>query len=113
MAGERDETLYLTDIRDAIEKVLTYTVKGAGSFFADPMMQDAVVRNIEVMGEAVKGVSAATMTAHPEVPWRDISDMRNKVIHDYFHVDLKVVWDVVERDLPPLRKQIEELLSKS
>ena len=113
MAGERDETLYLTDIRDAIDKVLTYTAKGRDAFFAESVTQDAVVRNIEIIGEAVRGVLASTRRAHPEVPWQDISDMRNKVIHDYFRVDLKVVWDVVERDLPALRRQIEALLSKS
>jgi len=111
MTGQRDERLYLTDIRDAIQKVLDYTAGGRDAFLSDPKTQDAVVRNIEIMGEAVKSVSDATRMAHPEIPWRDISDMRNKAIHDYFRVDLRVVWDVVERDLPALRQQIEVLLS--
>jgi uncharacterized protein with HEPN domain len=67
------------------------------------MAQDAVVRNIEIMGEATRGVPEAIKRAHPGIPWRDISDMRNKVIHDYFRIDLAVVWDVVEKDLLPLR----------
>ena len=75
------------------------------------MIQDAVVRNLEIMGEATRGVSESTKRAHPEIPWRDISDMRNKVIHDYFRVDLAIVWTVVERDLPALREQIATLLS--
>jgi uncharacterized protein with HEPN domain len=113
MAEERDERLYLTDIKDAIDRILSYTSAGRERFFADPMAQDAVVRNIEIMGEAIRGVSDAIKKAHPEVPWRDVSDMRNKVIHDYFRVDLEVVWDVVERDLLPLRRQIEEFLRKA
>jgi uncharacterized protein with HEPN domain len=109
-ADERDEQLYLADIKDAIDRVLRYTHTGREAFFADPMAQDAVVRNVEIIGEATRGVSEAIKRAHPEIPWRDISDMRNKVIHDYFRVDLAVVWDVVEKDLPPLRTQVEALL---
>ena len=109
-AEERDERLYLADIKDAIDRVLRYTHTGRDAFLADPMAQDAVVRNIEIMGEATRGIPEAIKTAHPEIPWRDISDMRNKVIHDYFRVDLGVVWDVVEKDLLPLKTQIEALL---
>jgi uncharacterized protein with HEPN domain len=112
MAEQRDERLYLTDIKDAIDRVLRYTHAGREAFFADPMAQDAVVRNIEIMGEATRAVSEALKKAHPEIPWRDISDMRNKVIHDSFRMDLAVVWDVVERDLMPLRAQIEALLKQ-
>lgn len=64
------------------------------------------------MGEATRAVSEALKKAHPEIPWRDISDMRNKVIHDYFRVDLAVAWDVAEKDLMPLRAQIEALLKQ-
>ena len=111
MSGDRSERLYLTDIRDAIDRILDYTAKGRGDFIADPRTQDAVVRNIEIIGEATRGVSDATRTAHPEIPWRDMADMRNKVIHDYFRTDLEVVWDVVTNDLPPLRQQIDGLLA--
>ena len=111
-AEGRDERLYLTDIKDAIDRVLQYTHTGRDAFFANPMAQDAVVRNIEIMGEATRGVPEAVKKAHSEIPWRDISDMRNKVIHDYFRVDLAVVWDVVEKDLLPLKAQIETLLGE-
>jgi len=110
MSADRSERLYLNDIRDAIDRILAYTAKGQGAFLADPMTQDAVVRNIEIIGEATKGVSEATRNAHPEIPWRDMADMRNKVIHDYFRTDLEVVWDVVTNDLRPLRGQIDTLL---
>ena len=88
-----------------------FTSKGRGDFIADPRTQDAVVRNIEIVGEATRGVSDATRTAHPEIPWRYMADMRNKVIHDYFRTDIEVVWDVVTNDLPPLRQQIDGLLA--
>jgi uncharacterized protein with HEPN domain len=109
-AEERDKRLCLTDIKDAIDRILRYTQTGRDAFFADRMAQDAVVRNIEIIGEATRGVPEAVKKTHSGIPWRDISDMRNKVIHDYFRVDLAVVWDVVEKDLLPLSAQIEALL---
>jgi len=109
--GERSERLYLSDIREAIERILEYTSGGREAFMADARTQDAVVRNIEIIGEATRGVTEVTKLAHPEVPWREMSDMRNKVIHDYFRVDVDVVWDVVENDLPGLRSQMEALLA--
>jgi len=111
MSGDRSERLYLTDIRDAIDRILDYTSKERGDFIAGPRTQDAVGRDIEIIGEATRGVSDATRTAHPEIPWRDVADMRNKVIHDYFRADLEVVWDVVTNDLRPLRQQIDGLLA--
>lgn len=109
--GERSERLYLSDIREAIDRILGYTTGGRAAFLTDVKTQDAVVRNIEIIGEATRGVSERTKTAHPEVPWRDMSDMRNKIIHDYFRVDLEVVWDVVQNDLPALKPQIDALLA--
>ena len=110
--SKRTERLYLVDIRDSIEKILSYTSAGREAFFSDPRTQDAVLRNIEIIGEAVKGVTDETRTAHPEVPWREMAGMRDRIIHDYFRVDLDVVWDVVSRDLPPLREKIGSLLAK-
>ena len=104
MPGARSERLYLSDIREALDRILGYTASGREAFLSDLMTQDAVVRNLEVIGEA-------TRASHPEVPWRDMSDMRNKVIHDYFRVDVEVVWDVVQNDLPALRAQIDALLA--
>ena len=112
MAGERDERLYLADIRDAIDRILEYTSRGREAFFADPMIQDAVVRNIEILGEAVKGVTEATRSAHPEIPWRKITGTRDRLIHGYFRVDLDVVWEIVEKELPALKENIAALLPR-
>lgn len=62
--------------------------------------RDAVVRNVEIIGQAVKGVSDPTRALEPNVPWRQVAGMRDKLIHEYFGVDLVLVWDVVERNLP-------------
>jgi hypothetical protein len=110
MPSERDERLYLSDIVSAIDRALAYTTEGREAFFADPRTQDAVIRNISVIGEAVRGVSESTRRAHPEIPWSKISGTRDRVIHGYFRVDLEIVWDVVASELPRLRHQIAELL---
>lgn len=73
-------------------------------FLANVPIQDAVVRRIEIIGEAVRNVPVDLKQAHPETPWQDIADMRNKLIHEYFEVDLELVWEVVKRDLPPFKK---------
>jgi uncharacterized protein with HEPN domain len=109
MAPERDEALYLVDLRDAVERILRYTAAGRDAFLADPMIQDAVIRNLEVMGEAVRRVSADTRSAHPEIPWRQIAGTRDRVIHGYFTVDLEIVWEIVEAELPTLHQRLAAL----
>jgi uncharacterized protein with HEPN domain len=109
MAPERDETLYLVDMREAVERILRYTTAGRDAFLADPMIQDAVIRNLEVMGEAVRRVSADTRSAHPEIPWKQIAGTRDRVIHGYFTVDLEIVWEIVETELPSLHQRLASL----
>jgi len=69
-----------------------------------------VIRKLEVIGEAVKGISGDTRARHPEIPWRQIAGMRDKMIHEYFGIDLELVWRVVERDLPALEAAVAALL---
>lgn len=108
----KDERTYLLHAIEAIDAVLSYTRDGREAFFADGKTQDAVIRNIEIVGQAAKGISDATRALEPGVPWRQIAGMRDKLIHEYFGVDLALVWDVVERDLPNVRPRFEELASR-
>lgn len=106
----RTERAYLAHAIEAIDAILSYTADGEQAFFADAKTQDAVIRNIEILGQAVKGISEDTRARQPYVQWRQIAGMRDKLIHEYFGVDLNLVWDVVANDLPELRPRLQRLL---
>ena len=106
----KDERVYLGHIRDAIKDIETYTSVGRDVFMADRMRQDAVIRKLEIIGEAVKRLSQGTKDARPEIPWRQIAGMRDRLTHDYFGVDLVLVWRVIERDLPLLKATVIGLM---
>ena len=109
----RDDELYLEHILEAIERILQYTAAGREAFEGDLKTQDAVIRNLQVIGEAAKRVSEETRGRGPAVPWRNMTGLRDRVVHDYFGVSLPIVWDVVTNHLPPLREQVRTLLRKS
>lgn len=107
-----DDAGYLLSIADSIERVERYTADGRDAFHADPMVQDAVLRNLEVIGEAVKQLSDEVRAQAPDVPWRQIAGMRDKLIHDYLGVDLELVWDTVENELQRLSEAVDRLSAK-
>ena len=109
----KDDRVYLQHIRDAIGRILSYTTSGREAFLATPQAQDAVIRNLEIIGEAVKHLSPELRQQHPDIPWKQIAGMRDEMIHEYFGVDVAIVWKVVERPLPPLRQTIESLLRQA
>lgn len=111
--SKRGEFEYLADIIESIKRVDSY-VKGVTQkkFFQDTKTQDAVIRNIEVIGEAVRGLPAEFKRKHKEVEWAKIAGMRNRLIHLYFGVDLDIVWDVVKNRLPGLREKIHGILAE-
>jgi uncharacterized protein with HEPN domain len=100
---------YLKHILEAIARVQRYAPT-RDDFFGSEQTQDAVMRNIEVVGEAASKLSPAFTEAHTHVPWRAIQGMRNRLIHGYFEVNLNVAWNTVERDLPELKTKIAVLL---
>ena len=110
MKGDR---VYLQHIRDALDDIATYTSAGRDAFFAERMRQDATLRKLEVIGQAVKNLSEDTKSIRPEIPWKQIAGMRDKVIHDYFGVNLEIVWAAVEKELPKREHAVRAILQQS
>jgi uncharacterized protein with HEPN domain len=109
-APSRDHT-YLGHMLAAIERISRYVGrKSRATFLRNALLQDAVIRNIEIVGEAAGRVSTETTTRTPEVPWREIVGMRHRLIHGYLEVNLNTVWQVVARDLPALERTLRTLV---
>ena len=108
-----DDKLFLSHILDAADAIQEYlsglTREG---FFELRMVQDAVVRQLEIIGEATRHLSKEFRSAHPAIPWSEIAGMRDKLVHDYFGVDLEIVWETASTDVPALREKLLAILGK-
>lgn len=111
MSKKRRNKDFIGDIWEAMDMIGLYT-KGLTyrKFLEDRKTQDAVVRNFEVIGEATKSIPGDFKTRRPEVPWKTLAGLRDKLIHFYFGIDYKIVWDIIKKELPKLKRQIEDLL---
>jgi len=108
--AKREDKLYFKDILDAISKIEKYTKNlSYEEFFNNLMVIDAVVRNLEIIGEATKNLSKEIKSQYPEIPWREMADMRNKLIHEYFGIDLEIVWKTVKYRIPELKKNLRKI----
>jgi uncharacterized protein with HEPN domain len=107
---------FIGHILEAVERVLHYTKNmSREQFFADTLTQDAVIRNIEIIGEATNNLLEADPTIaakHPSIPFTEIYGMRNRVAHGYFAVSLPMIWDSVQEDIPELRQKIASVLEE-
>ena len=107
----RDELVYLRHILDAINTVDEYLHKVTEKQFGDTrLLQDGVIRQIEIIGEAVRHISKDIRKTYPEIPWQDVAGMRDKLIHQYFGVDIEKVWNTAKEDLPILKEQVAGIL---
>ncbi len=102
-----DDRTRLQHILEAIERIESYTKSGSETFFTNSMVQDAVVRNIQIIGEASRALSDEFKAAHPEIPWREIAGSRNMLVHEYFRVDLEIVWTDVQAGLARLKGAVQ------
>ena len=110
--NERDK-LYVVHIAEAIERIRRYTASGRAAFMADDMIQSAVVRQIEIMGEAARNLSSELKSGEQSVPWRKIIGTRDRLIHGYSEVNLDAVWVIVERDLAELDREVRRSLART
>lgn len=108
---KKDDTVYLLHILDAIDLITEYT-KGMSEneFLSNSMAHDAVVRQIEIIGEAARNVSDEFQAKHPKLPWSKMTGIRNKIVHEYFNVNYSIVWDTIKDDLPLLKRSLKKIL---
>jgi uncharacterized protein with HEPN domain len=113
MRAKKDPRIFLEHILESINEIEKYVKNMPERKFMDDMKtQDAVIRRIEIIGEATKNLSNDFKRKNPKIEWREMASMRNKLIHEYFGVDLDLVWFVVNNDVPKLKKQIIKILEK-
>ena len=107
----KDERLYLVHILEAIERIQLYTTDGREQFLSDTMIQDAVLRNLQILSESTMRLSDSLKSENANVPWRAIAGFRNIVVHNYLSIGLNQVWDIVSNDIPVLKAAIEHILN--
>lgn len=106
---KKDPAVYIRHINDCILRIEAYVLEGRAAFFNDHKTQDAVIRNLEVIGQTVKDLGTERLSAEqPSIPWTQIAGARNVLAHQYLGVDLNLVWNIVEQNLPALKAAIHE-----
>lgn len=107
----RDERERLLDIQEAIERIERYAARGRAAFAQDELIQIWVLYHLQIIGEAARALPPEFTAQHSQIPWPRIVGMRNILVHNYFGVDVSIVWSVVERELPLLKQQVASILT--
>lgn len=109
----RDIILFVKDILESIEMIETYAgTKNYDEFIQNHIISDAVVRRLEIIGEASRNIPKDIREKHRKIPWRKIIGMRNRITHAYFVIDFKIVWNIIKEELPELKPEMERILSE-
>ena len=107
----KDDRVYILHMQDCIDRIDEY-IESKEHFYQSHLIQDAVVRNLQVMAESSQRLSDAIKEQYSEIPWRNIAGFRNIIVHDYLGLDLDVIWSVVELELPKPRKVLRKMENK-
>jgi uncharacterized protein with HEPN domain len=102
----------LEDILEAVAQIETEQAKGKSAFDENPLVQVWMVHHLMIIGEAVRAIDPAERSKYPSVPWRQIAGMRNILVHDYFRINQEIVWETVEKHLPALKTEVEQILGQ-
>jgi uncharacterized protein with HEPN domain len=107
------DLIYIFHIKDAADHILEYTKNGKNEFLTNSLVQDAAIRNFQIIGEASKKISQTTLIKHDNIPWSKMAKFRDKIIHDSFGINYELVWDIVEIELPKIISAIEFMIQNS
>lgn len=114
MREGRSNIVYIQHMRDAMQKIMSYSSSHIyNNLLSDEWDQDAVMRNLEIIGEAANNLDESFRANYREIPWRKIIDFRNVVVHDYADLDLEIVWQIISKDIPKLSSQIIQILKEN
>jgi len=109
----KDPSIFIQHIFDSLIEIENYTSNFSEEDFSNTTQtQDAVIRRLEIIGEAVKNLAITFRNEYPDIPWSKMAGMRDVLIHDYFGVDLSLVWKIVEKEVPKLKKQMRDILDE-
>ncbi len=110
MRKQRNYKLYLSDINESINKIQDYTKDISQEDFKDnPQVQDAVVRRMEIIGEAIKNIPMSIRNTNPLIPWKEMANFKNLLIHSYFEVSVNRVWKTIKNDLPKIKENLSKI----
>ncbi len=106
----RDDTERVRDIQEAITRIEKYSGRGRQVFNEDELIQTWIMQHLQIIGEASNSISKIFKNQHPEIPWQDIADFRNVLVHEYFRIDIDIVWSIVQQELPNLKENINRIV---
>ena len=106
----KDDRLYVIHISECLARIAQYVAGGREAFMHSTLIQDAVLRNLQTIGQSVGRLSEAPRETHPEVNWRGIIGLRNVMVHDYLGINQERIWDIIEHDVPDFQRTVEAIL---